>query len=672
MKLRFPFGASADDIEKPVDMEPENKSDATLKYWCRKFGDPELDEIVEDHRAWVESGGKLGRKADLARANFEGADLMGAELQGANLLRANLQGADLLLADLRGACLIEADLTEANLVSTNLRGASLAGANLSTASGLVARQLAGASLFGASLPESLYPFDGIGKAAKVSNILQILMGGMIVMCLFLIAAVGATTDAQLVKNSPAPIPFAGNIMPTLVFYLMGPMLLAGVYIAFHFYLQCLWEALGELPAVFPDGRRLAECVSASMIALAPKHLCELESSRNRFAFLRRLISKFVGYWMVPATLVVVWARYLPEQEWRGSLLQIFFILAAAAMSGFLPGSDTSVFASAEKNTKRNGVWDSWHTSRFMMTTSGGCLLLVLMTLGVILGVPHAKNRAQSVGAGNFRRWSADVFWLVGYDPFPNLSSARISDAPEGWSGESRDLRAVKGARLERASLRHAECSRAFFARAALHNSDLTGADFSGADFRTASLISARLKEANLSGANFEASDLSYAALDGALADGAEFRGANFYNAELADGQFDRAGFTKADLRSAVMEDGKFDQADFSGAYMGGAKISRASLQNAHLNGAFLDGAQLRGADLRGAVFAGTIMSGADLSGANLDDADLRGALSLSATQVCSAKSRSGAQIDAVLLQEVAITCGAAKEEAQITVSLPPE
>lgn len=656
-KLRFRFGASAEEVDKPAAAEQEKRAEATLKYWCRKFGDPELDEIVEDHRAWMESRGEFGRKADLASANFEKADLMGAELQGANLLRANLQGADLLLADLRGACLIEADLSDANLVSTNLRGASLVGANLSTATGLVARQLAGASLFGAALPESLYPFEGVAKATVVSNVLQILLGTMTVMCIFLWAAVGATTDAQLVKNSPAPIPFAGNVMPTLVFYLMAPMLLAGVYIAFHFHLQRLWDALGELPAVFPDGRRLAEYVPASMIALAPERLCELESRGTAFGFVQRLFSKMLGYWMVPATLVLVWARYLTEQDWRGSLLQIFFILAAAAMSGFLPGSEASVFDSARKGGRRTAAWDSWHTSRFMVITAVGCFLLVLMSLGVILGAPHAANRAPRLAAGNFRRWSATVFWLAGYDPFPNLSGARISDAPAVWFSSPNDLKPVKGAQLRDASLRYAEGDGAFFARAALQDSDLGGGNFSEADFRAANLRSVNLKEADLSRANFQDADLTYAVLDGAIGVEAEFDGANLYSARLAGVRFDRARLAKADLRGAVLETAELNQADFSGAYMGGAKLSGASLQSAHFSAAFLDGAELRNADLRGAAFAGAILSGADLGGSNLDGADLRGALSVTAAQICAAASRKGTQMDDALLQRVMISCG---------------
>lgn len=654
LKLRFPFGPA----ESRDKVEQAQKSDSTLKYWCRKFGDPELDEIVEDHRAWLESNGKAGRKADLAHANFEGADLMGAELGGANLLRANLQRADLLLADLRGACLIEADLSEANLVSTNLRGASLLGANLSTAIGLVARQLAGASLFGAALPESVYPFEGVGKSTIVSNVLQILLGTMAVLCLFLWAAVGATSDAQLVKNSPAPIPFASNVMPTQAFYLVGPMVLAGMYIAFHFYLQRLWSALDELPAVFPDGRRLLEFIPVSMIAMAPCWLREPEGERTLPSF-QRLFSNLLGYWMVPATLIVVWARYLTEQDWRGSLLQIFFILAAAAMSGFLTGSESSIFAAQSAGREhKNRLFGSWHVGQLTAIAAAGCVLLVLLSLGVVLGAPLELNRAPTLGGGDFRRWPADVFWIAGYDPFPNFTGARISDAPAGNLGA--DLRSVKGAQLQHASLRYAEGSGAFFAKAAMQNSNLFGANLFGADLRSAILNSASLTNSDLAAANCERADFTYAVLSGAIATDADFVGANFYDARLAGARLDGANMSKADLRGAILEGAELNHANFSGAYLGDAKLSRASLVGATLNESFLDGAGLRDADLRGAVFSGAILSGADLSGVNLDGADLRGALEITAKQVCSATSHNGTLMDDSLRDQVDATCGGAE------------
>ena len=74
-------------------------------------------------------------------------------------------------------------------------------------------------------------------------------------------------------------------------------------------------------------------------------------------------------------------------------------------------------------------------------------------------------------------------------------------------------------------------------------------------------------------------------------------------------------------------------------------------------GCTLAGANLTKADLRGAGLQGAILNGANLSGANLDQVDLRGALGITASQVCSAGKRNEMQLDEMLLQEVLMQCG---------------
>ena len=50
----------------------------------------DVTKVLEDHEAWLESGGVRG-----SRANLSGADLSGADLSGADLYGADLYGADL-------------------------------------------------------------------------------------------------------------------------------------------------------------------------------------------------------------------------------------------------------------------------------------------------------------------------------------------------------------------------------------------------------------------------------------------------------------------------------------------------------------------------------------------------------------------------------------------------
>ncbi|MGH7836908.1 MAG: pentapeptide repeat-containing protein, partial [Candidatus Binataceae bacterium] len=93
------------------------------------------------------------------------------------------------------------------------------------------------------------------------------------------------------------------------------------------------------------------------------------------------------------------------------------------------------------------------------------------------------------------------------------------------------------------------------------------------------------------------------------------------------------------------------------AYLWSAKLGNARLEGAQLGSAIFIGADLNGADLRGAYFQGTVLNDVNLRGANLEDADLRGALGLTAGQVCSAKSLQGALLDDALLTQVNAQCG---------------
>lgn len=79
-----------------------------------------LNKILDEHKEWLETCGKKGKKADLS-----GADLRYANLSGANLCYANLSEADLSYANLSRANLSGANLSRANLCYANLSGANL-------------------------------------------------------------------------------------------------------------------------------------------------------------------------------------------------------------------------------------------------------------------------------------------------------------------------------------------------------------------------------------------------------------------------------------------------------------------------------------------------------------------------------------------------------------------
>jgi len=113
----------------------------------------ELKAILKDHKLWIQSDGKQGKRADLGDTSLQGANLVDANLARAYLYGANLVDANLRGASLYGACLYDASLYGANLQGVNLTGAdlgdtSLQGANLVDAN-LARANFASANLEGA-------------------------------------------------------------------------------------------------------------------------------------------------------------------------------------------------------------------------------------------------------------------------------------------------------------------------------------------------------------------------------------------------------------------------------------------------------------------------------------------------------------------------------------------
>lgn len=92
---------------------------------ARPMATSQLQAIIAEHRDWVRSDGRNGRRAMLRGANLSSAALTGADLSGADLSEANLAG-----ADLSGALLICTDLRGANLARLQAADADFRGALL--------------------------------------------------------------------------------------------------------------------------------------------------------------------------------------------------------------------------------------------------------------------------------------------------------------------------------------------------------------------------------------------------------------------------------------------------------------------------------------------------------------------------------------------------------------
>jgi uncharacterized protein YjbI with pentapeptide repeats len=641
----------------------------------------DLAEILDQHKIWVESGGESGVKADLCGVNLAKADLTGVNLQGAHLHRMNLAGADLSMANLRGASLVRSNLQNANLLGTELRGANLMGANLYGAEGLWFGRLGGTNLFDSVLPESISAVDSskaIGDATKIARWFYFFTVGVSLLCCALIAF---TTDVRLLLNTSA-VPWLrlANVLPMTGLYLGGPLVLLVLSLRFHFLLLRLWGGMAALPAVFPDGQTMEKDGPWYLMGLVRRHFRWQGESRSAMTAFETVLSTVLAYWIVPATLFFFWLRYLPRQDFRGTLLHVFLMTLSVATATCLPFVVSRVLRPGDIRLPKtkNILRLILGTTRAALAT--GCILF-LFSLGVNRGLPFDRATAPDESPGDVRRWAAMVFQSVGYRPYADLTEATLSTPPPRgtvWTDET--VEGIVGARLNQMNLRFARGYKAFLVNAKLWRANLEGSYLSEADLRGANLreallrsavldraqlahtilVSAKATGANLTASDLRFADLSYGTFENAVISNARVSGASLYAVNLRNAQLLRTDLSRTDMRDTRLERAVLSFANLEQTDLSSAKLAEANLTGARLKGTILLDADLKKADLRGAFLAGAILRGAEIDGANLAGTDLRGALGITSQQVCSALHGRLALMDADLAAEVQLRCASSQ------------
>ncbi|HKV61410.1 MAG TPA: pentapeptide repeat-containing protein [Candidatus Acidoferrum sp.] len=641
----------------------------------------ELAEILDQHKIWVESGGESGVKADLCGINLAKADLTGVNLQGASLIRMNLAGADLSMANLRGASLVRSNLQNANLLGTELRGANLMGANLYGAEGLWFGRLGGTNLFDAVLPESISAVDSskaIGDATKVARWFYFLTVGLSVLCCALIAF---TSDVRLLLNTSAiPSLKLGNVLPMTGLYLGGPLVLLTLSLRFHFLLLRLWGSMAALPAVFKDGETLEKDGPWYLMGLVRRHFRWQNDTKSAMTTFETVLSTALAYWIVPATMFFFWVRYLPKQDFRGTLLHVLLITLSVATATCVPFVVSRVLRPGDIRLpkSKNIIRMILGTTRAALVT--GCILF-LFSLGVNRGLPFDHGTSAGESPADVKRWASMVFQSVGYRPYAEVTEASLSTPPpqgESWTQET--VEGIAGARLNQMNLRFARGYRAFLINAKLWRANMEGAYLSEADLRGANLREALLRSAildraqvahavlvsaNATGANFSAADmrfadLSYGTFENAVLSNARISGASLYAVNLRNAQLLRTDLSRSDMRDSKLEHSVLSFANLEQTDLSSARLAEANLTGGILKGTILLDADLKKADLRGAnLTGGAILRGAEIDGANLAGADFRGASGITAQQVCSARWR-GALFDPDIQAAVQSQCGSAQ------------
>ncbi|WP_282610546.1 pentapeptide repeat-containing protein [Pelagibius sp. Alg239-R121] len=444
-----------------------------------EFTDEELAQVLASHALWLDSDGDQGEQADLRNAW--------------------LPEAELIDADLRRALLENANLTNADLTGADLRDADLRGATLSPVKGLQVQQLAGADLTDALVEPEAARFVGLDYVAEISRHGRGVFLGVVGGCVYAWLALATTTDLALVVNaSSTQLPIIQTEVPIAGFFLAAPVVLLGIYIYLHMYLQRLWRGLSKLPAFFPDAFSLDEKAYPWLLtSLLRLYMQRLTVNRPPLWWLQVGISVICAWVLVPLTVFLFWLRYLPKHDWIGSFgLSILVVLA------FWTG------CSMYRITKATllGERARWRPSE-RLPEIGVAVFMAIMTFTGSYIALTAQRPIEGVG---FRLYA-------------DLQGAELNEV------------ALSGINLRAANLRNAKLERA----------DLSATLLDGADLRGTNLRAINLSSASVEGADFRRADLWYADLRKSSLRGSDFRRANLQFARFAGADLSASDLTDA-------------------------------------------------------------------------------------------------------------------------------
>jgi uncharacterized protein YjbI with pentapeptide repeats len=526
----------------------------------------EVGKFLQDHKEWLDSGGKTGNRATTERLR----------LIPPEQLKTGLCDGDLTRADLHECC-----FKGISLRGTDLRGAILRAADLREASGLLASQLAGADISGGCLPENSWLRDADAASTSARKLFFVLLGAVFYCWLILLNI----SDPALFSNTPTTlIAFlnGGVTVPVVTFSWASGLILLGLYVYFHVSLQRYWDRAAGLPATFPDGREPHKCLYPW--ALSTMLLCHrwrgavAKPRMPLFVQVRHFVKSLPsrvreaiqGILSTPAvpllrtqhgfTILLAWVLvpYLLFRFWLRCLLLHRPPVTAIQVAVF---SIATVFGFASfrlaVRTLRGGPQAPAEPLRiilrplWLLIPAVPCLLVSLVVMERALVPDGPVHNALAPIAALAQR--------LGIRSRADLNEAVLSGRPAQWTGDQeKDFDLVKPVRLAARSMDDSLLRAAFLVRADLRGTGLQSADLAYADLRRAvlshaDLQGANLTEARLEGARFDISDEADGRLPWLyqpLSKRTSLNSANLQQAHLRDSHLEGVDFTSADLRGA--------------------------------------------------------------------------------------------------------------------------
>ncbi len=583
------------------DKAPLGTADKPAEQIRWRPGTEDIPEILNAHRAWLESGGKNGTRAELFFADLDDFDLHKANLKQACLWETTLHRADLS----------DVDLTETE--------------------GVLAKNLAGANLKGAKLDEDIEKFSGLKTVESASRHARKVFFITAIVMVYTWLTLASVTDATLLLQFDAlKLPFAGITIPATAFFGAMPIILLCLFIYFQLLQQRVWEAMADLPAVFPDGTPLNKKVYPWLLnGIAGAHVTFIRKNRPVFSRFQNAISIIVAWWLIPYTMLWFWVRYLSKRDWMISGIHIGAVSLAIGFSFF--------FIFLARRTLRGqslrGHGPVIRTLLFLILAG----FFSVASYGIIEYNPDTTEKQPLA-------FVMTIAEKLGFNTNVNFSNIDVSMKPSGWTVEESQISEVRGAPLAGMKLPNAQAVNAFLVKA-----DLQGADLSYSLLDSADLRYANLSSADFSGSSMVSANLQYAIMAGTVLDGADIRDADFSRV---------TGLTPRTLYSAT----NWLQAKFGGDILDSLGLPadhNDRIARRDLSGADLSGANFRDISLAGFNLSGTNLQNADLEAVILDSAnlfltDLRKARGLNLKQIRKSRNWLFAMYDDELIQTLGL------------------
>jgi uncharacterized protein YjbI with pentapeptide repeats len=635
----------------------------------------ELQAKMREHKKWLESGGKSGKKMYLENyvltstkafmPDLRKVVLINCKIEGFKMTLVNFREADLSETSFKNSSLFRVNFQNAKLGFTNFsetqlenvdfRGANLYGANLQTTSGIETKLLAGCNLE-RTRPRVKWS-EELRAVEETSKVTRRPFLSLVIASLYSIIMIATTTDeALLVTSTSSPLPIIGVSIPIVGFYYVVPVILFGLYMYFHFYLQRHWEKLGNLPAIFPDGSLLDEKTYPWLLNIVPRfYYTQLKGHHELIARVQHKIFSFLSWWLIPFMMVFLWIYYLPRHDPLGIGVILFFLWLSLVCALLLHRYAILTFRWSIKESF------SWRRKIKNIRTSPNGRLFATGVIVPLMFITYT--------VGSFSHHAANL-------PFASadISDVDISIKPDNWTGDPNQISLVKGAKLRGIDFRYGKAVESFLVNADLFRAQLVGADFEGANLRNADL-----REANLENANLRRAYLNGAKLHDADLEGADFREADLENADFTNADIRSANFkythslNPSDVKAtrnrllAFYDEEVIRQFGFKPDHnerVAKKDFSDYELKSNILGNVDLIDANFDNANLTHADFADADLEGVSFDGANVYRTDLRNTKNLNMINIKAARNWPHAFYDSTILEGLGFPLNHDENEAK--------